>query len=157
MNKPPLPPLWDRSVTMKQLVASESRQGCAAAPRMAKIADLCDEDKAKIAKLIQQLVRVGKENEELTARLQHEKNSFSGRVARMQEEKDGLAREAAGDLDVYKRCLISHVLSQIFATSSATHLSYCAPISPVWYHSRRGQLNRTLRSGKWKRRRRPSR
>jgi hypothetical protein len=38
-----------------------------------RIADLCDEDKAKIAKLMQQLVKVGQENERLVKQMDEER------------------------------------------------------------------------------------
>ena len=58
-----------------------------------RIADLCDSDKEKIAKLIQQLITVGKANKEYEKRLDDQEHSFSERLNKLQVRNEEIVKE----------------------------------------------------------------
>jgi hypothetical protein len=59
----------------------------------ARLADLCDEDKTKVAKLIQQLVKVGQENEAVVARIEKERGSFAAKYDNIQGQNGRVVRQ----------------------------------------------------------------
>ena len=78
----------------------------AAGVNQSRLADLCDEDKQKVAHLVQQLVRVGKELEEKSRDWQKSQETYERRCEIMQEEKERAFREAASVRERYNQNLI---------------------------------------------------
>ncbi len=64
----------------------------------ARITDLCDEDKARIAKLIQQLVKVGSENERVQKELLDERKVHGSRMEGLMSQNHTIVKETASDM-----------------------------------------------------------
>jgi hypothetical protein len=60
-----------------------------------RIVDLCEEDKGKVAKLISQLVKVGKENEEFAAKLEEQRKVNAQRLQRLRLQNDDIIQAEA--------------------------------------------------------------
>ena len=54
--------------------------------KQAKISDLCDQDKAKIAKLIQQVIRQNQENEEITKHIEESEKVYHNSLEELRQE-----------------------------------------------------------------------
>lgn len=60
----------------------------------ARLGDLCSEDKAKVARLVQQLVRVGKEHERAVSELEEQRSAYEDRLSRMRGQNKRIVGEA---------------------------------------------------------------